>query len=175
MCFKNSELAPIVSYAGSFFPNSIVLWNSFISSFQNFPTFLELKKHLLSLFRPKSNSIFGIHDPISLRHIFQLRVGLSKLRYHKKRHNFLDTPSDICICNNGVEDSDHYFIHCPFYDTHRANLRAKVSSILSRNDLILNISSNLLLYGHDSLPLQDNRYILLATLEFIVKSNRFEN
>ena len=109
------------------------------------------------------------------RHLFQLRVGLSKLRYHKKRHSFLDTPSDICVCNNGVEDCDHYFFHCPFYITHRANLRAKVSSILSRNDLVLNMSRNLLLYGHDSLPFQDNRDILLATLEFIVKSNRFDH
>jgi hypothetical protein len=28
------------------------------------------------------------HDPISLRHLFQLRVRLSKLRDHEKRHNF---------------------------------------------------------------------------------------
>ena len=162
-------------FAGSFFPNAITLWNNFISSFQNFPTFLELKNHLISLFRPKTNSIFGIHDPISLRHLFQLRVGLSKLRHHKKRHNFSDTPSDTCICNNGVEDTDHFFLHCPFYNTHRVELRAKVSSILSRNDIDLNISSKLHLYGHDSLSFQDNRDILLATLEFIVKSNRFEN
>ena len=162
-------------YAGSFFPNAITLWNNFISSFQNFPTFLELKNHLISLFRPKTNSIFGIHDPISLRHLFQLRVGLSKLRHHKKRHNFLDTPSDTCICKNGVEDTDHFFIHCPFYNSHRTELRAKVSLIISRNDLDLNISSNLLLYGHNSLSFQDNRDILLATLYFIFQSNRFEN
>ena len=162
-------------YAGSFFPNAITLWNNFISSFPNFPTFLELKNHLISLFRPKSNSIFGIHDPISLRYLFQLRVGLSKLRHHKKRHNFLDTPSDTCLCKTGVEDTDHYFIHCPFYNTHRVDLKSKVSTIISRNELDLNISSSLLLYGHDSFSFQDNRDVLLTTLEFIVKSNRFEN
>ena len=37
-------------YAGSFFPNTITLWNNFISDFQNFPTFLTLKTHLISLF-----------------------------------------------------------------------------------------------------------------------------
>ena len=156
--------------------NLIINFNTLSNwSFQNFPTFLELKKHLISLFRPKTNSIFGIHDPVSLRHLFQLRVGLSKLRHHKKRHNFSDTLSDICICKNGIEDTDHFFIHCPFYDSHRAELTAKVSSILSRNDLDLNISSNLLLYGHTSLSFQDNRDILLATLDFIVKTNRFVN
>ena len=101
--------------------------------------------------------------------------GLSKIRQHKKRHNFTDTPSDTCICKNGVEDTDHCFLYCPFYNTHRGELRAKVSSILTRNDIDCNISSKLYLYGHDSLSFQDNRDILLATLEFIVKSNRFES
>ena len=33
-----------------------------------------------SLFR---KSTFGIHDPSGFRYLFQLRVGLSPLRYHK--------------------------------------------------------------------------------------------
>ena len=49
-----------------------------------------------SFLRPNANSIFGIHDPKGLRYIFQLRVSLSPLRSHKFRHNFDDTPSDIC-------------------------------------------------------------------------------
>ena len=141
--------------------------------FQNFPTFLQLKNHLISLFRPHSCSIFGIHDPISLRHLFQLRVGLSKLREHKKRHNFADTTSNKCLCKTGVENTDHYLLQCPFYNSLRTNLRTNVLSILSRNELNLDFSSNLLLYGHDTLSYQDNRDILLATLEFILTSNRF--
>ena len=44
-------------YASSFFPNAIILWNNFIPSFQNFPTFLKLKSHLISLFCPKAKSL----------------------------------------------------------------------------------------------------------------------
>ena len=95
------------------------------------------------------------------------------LRCHKKRHNFIDTPSDICICKMGTEDTDHFFLFCPFYDSHRIVLRTKVNAIFSRNDLNLVLSSNLYLYGHDTLSHQDNREILLATLEFILNSNRF--
>ena len=102
-----------------------------------------------------------------------LRVGLSKLRHHKKRHNFLDTPSDTCLCKNGVEDTDHYLMYCPFYNTYRADLKSKVSAVISHNELNFNISSNFLLYGHDSLSIQENRDVLLATLEFIFKSKRF--
>ena len=160
-------------YAGSFFPNSVTLWNNFISDFQTLPSFLSLKTHLISLFRPQPKSIFGIHDPVSLRNLFQLRVGLSVLRCHKKRHNFIDTPSDTCICKLGAEDTDHFFLYCPFYDSHRIVLRTKVNAIFSRGDLNLVVSSNLYLYGHDSLSPQDNPKILLATLEFILNSNRF--
>ena len=139
--------------------------------FSELPNVFTAKKHLISLFRPHPCSIFGIHDPISLRHLFQLRVGLSKLREHKKRHNFADTPSDKCLCKTGVENTDHFLIQCPFYNSLRSKLRTNVLSILSRNELNLEISSKLLLYGHDTLPYQDNRDILLATLEFILASN----
>ena len=49
-----------------------------------------LKNILILFFRPKANNIFGIHDPVGLRYLFQLRVNLSPLRSHKFRHNFAD-------------------------------------------------------------------------------------
>ena len=121
-----------------------------------------------------SCSIFGIHDPISLRHLFQIRVGLSKLREHKKCHNFADTPSDLCLCKSGIENTDHFLLQCTFYNSLRAKLRTNVLSILSRNELNFDLSSNLLLYGHESLSDEDNRDILLSTLVFILESNRFD-
>ena len=36
-----------------------------------------------TFFRPKSKNIFGVHDPLGLRYLFQLRVGLSPLGSHK--------------------------------------------------------------------------------------------
>ena len=163
------------SYSGSFFSNAVSLWNNFITNFQNLPTLLSLKAHLVSLFRPPPKSIYGIHDPVSLRNLFQLRVGLSKLRHHKKRHGFLDTPSDQCLCKTGVEDCDHFFLVCPFYNSHRIVLRTKVNAILLNNDINHVLTTEIYLYGHGSLPDGDNRDVLLATIEFIVKSNRFSN
>ena len=69
------------TYLYSFFPDATSMWNNILSSFEQLPTFLELKN---SLFRHKGNSIFGIHDPFNIRYIFQLRVGLSKPRSYKK-------------------------------------------------------------------------------------------
>ena len=71
--------------------------------------------HILSLIRPKKKCIFGIHDPLGLRYLFQLRAGLSSSRYHKKCHNFFDTPTDKCLCNQGIEDTNRFLFLCPFF------------------------------------------------------------
>ena len=84
-------------YTSSFFPGAITSWNNVITHFGDIPSFYVLKNHILSLIRPKKKCIFGIHDPLGLRYIFQLRVGLSSLRCHKNRHNFIDTPSDMSL------------------------------------------------------------------------------
>ena len=90
-------------------------------------------------------------------------------------HSFIDTPSDICLCNNGVEDTLHYLLHCPLHTDHRTVLISNVEEILSRNNLnLVSINSvDLFLYGHPSLNLTDNQKVIRATLEFIEGTNRF--
>ena len=96
----------------SFFPDAINSWNNIITNYQNLPSFTSLKAHILSLIRPKIKSTFGIHDPLGLRYIFQLRVKLSPLRNHKRHHNFADTPSEICECNQDIEDTPSEICEC---------------------------------------------------------------
>ena len=161
-------------YSYSFFPDAISNWNKIITTFENMPTFGVLKYHLISLVRPNLKSIFGLHDPVNLRYLFQLRMGLSHLRYHKKRHSFADTPSDMCLCNSGVEDVSHFLLFCPFYVSHRESLVSLVHEILVRNDLTIPQNpTDLYLYGHPSLSISDNKSILLATIKFIKSTNRF--
>ena len=50
-----------------------------MSTFEFFPTFGYLKKSMHTFFRPTGKSAFGIHDPVGLRYLFQLRLGLSNL------------------------------------------------------------------------------------------------
>ena len=98
---------------------------------------LTFLKNINTFFRPMSSNIFGIHDPVGLRYLFQLRVSLSPLRSHKFRHNFTDTPSEICRCNQGIEDTNHFFLSCPNYVTQRATLTTSVINILQKNNLKL--------------------------------------
>ena len=86
----------------SFFSDADASWNIFIKHFDDVPSFGILKKHINTFFRPKTRRIFGIHDPVGLGYLFQLRVSLSPSRSHKWRHNFADTPSEMCPCNQGI-------------------------------------------------------------------------
>ena len=78
----------------SFFPNAICLWNKTVRELQGEISISKIKSHFLRRDRPKPKSFFGIHDPVGLHYLFQLRTELSPLRSHKHRHNFLDTPTD---------------------------------------------------------------------------------
>ena len=101
-------------------------------------------------------------------------MSLSPLRSHKSRHNFIDTPSDICHCNQGVEDTSHFLFFCPSYVTQRATLVTSVNAILFKNNLNhLENQSQLYLYGHDSINYIDNRKILISTLKYIKDTRRF--
>ena len=119
----------------SFFPDGIKAWNNVIVHFPSIPSINILKSHILSLIRPVKKSIFNIHDPVGLRYLFYLRVGLSPLKSHKNRHGFADTPFDNCLCNHGVEDTNHFLFSCSLYAIQRATLIASVTAILQNYNL----------------------------------------
>ena len=152
----------------SFFPDAINSWNNIITNYQNLPSFTSPKAHILSLIRPKIKSTFGIHDPLGLRYIFQLRVKLSPLRNHKRHHNFADTPSEIRECNQDIEDTRHFLFECRRYARHRAILAIRIIEILQQNNLNhLGNLPELYLYGHKSLNVTDNKSIVLSTIKYI--------
>ena len=103
----------------SFYPDSVKCWNSIGPEFRQIPTLSLFKSQLLNIIRPKKKSIFQIHSALGMKYIFQLRVGLSSLKAHKKAHNFTDTPDDKCSCNTGIENNVHFLIKCPHYTNQR--------------------------------------------------------
>ena len=73
-----------------------------------------LRKTLVN-YPPPCKICFGIHEPMGLSHRTQLRVGLSKLNFHKFRHNSKDTVNPMCPTNDGVEDTEHFFVVLPIF------------------------------------------------------------
>ena len=96
--------------------------------------------------------MFGIHDQIGLKRLFQLRVQLSPLKSHKRRHNFSDTPSDWCDCNCAPEDTKHFLLKCSLFHTPRREFHISVLNILMANNLLhLADDVKLYLYSHHSI------------------------
>ena len=138
------------------------------------PSINVLKSHILSLIRPEKRSTFDIHDPLGLRYLFYLRLGLSPLRSHKNHHSFVDTPFDKCICNHGIENTNHFLFLCSLYSTQRAPLIAIATEILQKYSLETLVNrSRLYLYGHKAISFADNRKIILSTIDFIKETQRF--
>ena len=103
------------SYANSFFPGYCKNWNKIGFEMREITSLNDFKKNILCFIRPQQQSIFGIHDPIGIKRLFQLELGLSPLRKHKKDHNFKDTPAAICFCDTEPEDSMHLFFKRPLF------------------------------------------------------------
>ena len=159
----------------SFYPNSVICWNDLGPEMRKIDTLSKFKKEIQKAIKPEKRSIFNIHDPDGIRYLFQLRVGLSPLKAHKNRHNFKDTPDDRCRCGRGSETTNHFLLHCPFYNTLRETLLAFVNPIsyqlnLSNTD---NVISKLLLYGDEKLKSCENSSILKSTINFIRSTERF--
>ena len=88
---------------------------------------------------------------VILSYLSQLRVGLSKLNFHKFEHNFKDTLNTLCPTNDAIEDTEHFLLLCPSFDVQRRDLLTEISQLLQPFVHINNLSNTvlikLLLYG----------------------------
>ena len=157
-------------YKNSFFPDAVASWNLFmeIFNYKVAPSIGVLKNDITSLIRPEAKGVFKIHDPAGLRYLFQLRVGLSPLKGHKWCHNFIDNPSGVCHCNQGIEDTSHFLLSCPTYVIQRVTLVSSVNKILLKANKNHSESQlQLYLYGDQSINNSDNKNIILSTIKFM--------
>ena len=157
----------------SFFPDTSNSWNHFSTLIKCSPTLNVFKKRYMEFFNDAPNPIYGIHNPVGIKYLTRLRVGLSHLRIHKFHHNFGDTTSGSCSCGK-PETVEHYLLHCPNYTLIRSELFAKLRTFISL--LTLTSSSytcNLLLFGNPNYDFYTNKKILEITICFITTSKRF--
>ena len=164
------------SYKTSFFPSTIKSWNKLDVSIRNSKSKNIFKNRLLNQIRPKKKSYFGIRNNDKIRNLTMLRVGLSPLRGHKFKHNFLDTTDPYCLNCGSIEDTKHYLLHCSSFTLHRNTLLQNISNLLNCDTSILteNKLIDILLYGKKGLEIEINTRILDTVTVYITNSNRFE-
>ena len=122
-------------YMNSYFPDVIKSWNNLGFEFHNIVSLNAFKNQLIKLIRPNAKSIFKLHDTLGIKLLYQLRVGLSSLKCHKKNHNFVDTPDDWCDCMSAPEDTRHFLLKCTIFSVQRVQLISSVINLLANTNL----------------------------------------
>ena len=125
-------------FKNSFFPSTVIEWNNLDKSIRSSESFTLFNKSILQFMRPTPKRTFNCHNPIGIKLITRLRLGLSHLRDHKFKHDFLDCLNPICCCGKYIETTVHYLLDCPIFSDKRSiflnNIRSIDENILSASD-----------------------------------------
>ena len=128
----------------------------------------------MKFIRQSSNSIFNFHSPKGIKLITRLSLGLRLIREHKFWHNLQDALNPICSCDDDIEITITYLLHCPnYFDERRTlldNLQSIEENIHDKNGFQI---SELLLFGVSSNNDASNICILDATIQCILPTKGF--
>ena len=118
--------------------------------------------------------MFNIHNPVGIKLLTRLKLGLNHLNDHWFHHTFQNCTSPTCICSFENESTTHFFLHCHFYIPLRATLFGKLKEIVNNlQELSDQTVTEMLLYGSPNLKGNQNSQILECTIKFITDSKRF--
>ena len=135
---------------------------------------MSFKNYLLKVGRPTAMPTYGIHNPIGLKFLTRLRLGLSHLNEHKLKHNFKDCVNPLCSCSLEIESPSHFFLHCHCFTIICSTLLDDLKSIdLKIPSFPDSEIVELLLYGSPKFELNQNTKILSSSINFILNSERF--
>ena len=162
-------------FSNTYFQNVLLEWNALAKDIRESNTLVEFKSKLLKKIRPVKKPLYEICDTRGVRCLTKLRVRFSPLGEHKFRHKF-ESLSPICTCNTGIEDNEHFLLHCPLYDQMRNDLFDQLSEIpgLELDNLNSEALCELLLFGNPRFNNIANKLILEATISFILSTGRLE-
>ena len=99
------------SFKNLFFTNVINEWNKLDEKIKSAKSFSLFKTSVLKIGPPHANSTYRTHNPIEIRLLIRLRLGLSHLNEHKFGHNFADCVNPLCCCSIEPETTLHFFLH----------------------------------------------------------------
>ena len=138
-------------------------------------SFNVFKKEILKFKQPWSIFFYNYHNPIGIKHVTRIRLGLSHLREHRFKHSFQDSVSPTC--NSGIEFESviHFFFHFPLYSNERCTLLNSLSKIdyksLGSNETFL---TQTLLFGNSYFSTNDKTKTINLTFDFVLSAKRFE-
>ena len=151
-------------YSNTYFQNAPFEWNLLAEDIRNSTSIAVFKRKLLAMIRPNKNSIYGINDIVGVRYLSKLRLNFSVLNEHRFRHNF-DCLDPVCLCGRAEEDSEHFLLHCHFFEEARRDLLGSSSDIPG----LYSRTGHIVFMPFNSPDLTEiaNRMIMEATISYI--------
>ena len=122
-------------------------------------------------------SIYRIHNPVALKLLTRLRLGLSHLNEHRFNHNFHGCINPSCSCSLAFESTTHFLLHCHHFANIRSTLLNSINEVLGSITKISDLSGcalvKILLFGDQNYTQVKKAYIIIATIKHLVDSERF--
>ena len=157
------------------FPSIITERNKLDLSIRNSTSLNIFKGKLLQCLRPLQNRVYTCHNPIGIKYLTLLRLGFGYLRYHKFKYGFLDAIDLLCSCTTAIENTDHYFLDCSNFSTARNTFLSKMKtvgrSIIDLDEIKI---IQTFFYGNTVYSVNDNKFILDASIKYIMKTKRYD-
>ena len=121
--------------------------------------------------RPLAAPVYNIHNPLGLKLLTRLRLGLSHLNDHRFNHNFENCLNPLCTWSLEVESTTHFFLQCHHFNTICITLNNSLKAI-DKDILKLSDSSltKVILYGDSKYSDIQNHDILNSTITYILDS-----
>lgn len=120
------------SFARSLIPMTTKLWNDLPHELRQEPNHNIFKKELNLLSNHiNTNSYLSIGSKLGNMLHTQIRLNCSDLNEHKWKVGRTDTPK--CFCGYRREDTEHFLLCCPQFNTERAEMFREASAALQRN------------------------------------------
>ena len=158
-----------------FFPSNISEWNISDHSLYNSESFLTFKTNILQFLRTAGNSVCNCHNPRGIKLFRRFRLGLSYLRVQNFKLNFPESLCPLRNCGHGIESITPFSCPQPFFTNERFPLRSIWNSIdcnmLKNTNFVL---TQKLLFGNLPFNSNKNRKILIATIDYILWTKRFD-
>ena len=162
-------------FSDSFFPTAIREFNKLDYQMTHQLSFQSFRRVLSKSIIPVPNSLFDACDPHGVKLLTRLRVGLSHLKEQKFRHGFSDTVDPFGPCNMETKTVTYFYLRC----LNSNNLRLELMNELMKiNSNLLHYNEEklreTLLYGDKNLWHDTNSKILKLSINYIIKSGRFD-
>ena len=146
----------------------------FLAPWQKRRVFQSFRKKI-NFIQPSLNYFLGCRNPKRIKIITRLRLGLSHLREQTFKHSFQDTINPLCNCDQDIESSTHFFLHCPFFINERRTLLSTIHSLdIKLLDCTDYEPTQTLLFGNISQISSNNYKIIKAFIDYILSSKRFD-